>query len=70
MQQYRLYKFSDVFCLNCMFVIDAAVKQLISRSVLDCGVSAGIMADWLHTKNFFLKIKSDLHYTRRSTEVW
>ena len=27
--------FSDKFCLNCMFVIDAAVKQLVSRVSLN-----------------------------------
>ena len=41
MQQYRKSNFSDVFCLNCIFVIDAAaVKQLVSRSFLMYGVSA------------------------------
>ena len=46
MQQYRYSNFSDVFCLNCIFVIDAhaAVKQLVSRSFLIHGVSAVTMA--------------------------
>ena len=30
----------DVFCLNCIFVINAAVKQLLSRNFLNCDVSA------------------------------
>ena len=34
----------DVFCLNCNFVIDAAVKQLISGSSLKYEVSAVTMA--------------------------
>ena len=34
-----------MFCLNCIFVIDAAaVKQLVSRSFLKYGVSAVAMA--------------------------
>ena len=41
-----------MFCLNCIFVIDAAVKQLISRSFLKCGVSAVNMA----AHNFFFKL--------------
>ena len=45
MQQYWLSNFSDVFCLNCIFAIDAAaVKQLVSRSFLKYGVSAVAMA--------------------------
>ena len=44
MQQYRYYNFSDVFCLNCNFVIDAAVKQFVSGSFLKYGVSAVTMA--------------------------
>ena len=40
MQQYRYFNFSDVFGLNCIFVIDAAVKQLVSSSFLKYGVSA------------------------------
>ena len=39
MQQYRYSNFSDVFCLNCNFVIDAAVKQLVSRSFQKYGAS-------------------------------
>ena len=31
MQQYRYSNFSEVFFLNCIFLIDAAVKQLVSR---------------------------------------
>ena len=46
MQQYRYSNFSDVFCLNCNFVIDAAMKQLvgISGSSLKYEVSAETMA--------------------------
>ena len=29
MQQYRYSNFSDVLCLNCIFVIDAAVNQFV-----------------------------------------
>ena len=45
MQQYRKFNFSDVFCLNCIFVIDAAddEKQLVSRSFLSYGISAVAM---------------------------
>ena len=50
------FNFSDVLFLNCIFVIDAAVKQLISRSFLKCGVSA----ETAH-KKIFKKIKSNLH---------
>ena len=44
MQQYRYSNFSDVFCLNCNFVIDAAVKQLVSGSSFKYEVSAVTMA--------------------------
>ena len=44
MQQYRYSNFFDVFCLNCNFVIDAAVKQLVSGSFLKYEVSAVTMA--------------------------
>ena len=45
MQQYWLSNFSDVFCLNCIFVIDAAaVKQLVCRSFLKYAVFAVAMA--------------------------
>ena len=45
MQQYRYFSFSDVFCLNCIFVIDAAAeKQVVSKSFLKHGVSALAMA--------------------------
>ena len=41
-----------MFCLNCIFVIDAAaVKQLVSRSFLKYGVSTAVMA----AHNFFFK---------------
>ena len=43
MQQCRYSNFSDVFCLNCNFVIDAAVKQLVSGSFLKYGASAVTM---------------------------
>ena len=54
MQQYQYKNFSHVFCLNCIFVIDAAVKQLVSRSLLKYDVSAVTMA----AHNIFFKIKS------------
>ena len=61
MQQYRWSNFSDVFCLNCIFVIDAAaVKQLVSRSFLKYGVSAVAMVAY----KFLFLIKSNLHSTR------
>ena len=44
MQQYRYSNFSDVFCLNCIFVIDAIVRQLVSGSSLKHEVSAVTMA--------------------------
>ena len=44
MQQYRYSNFFDVLCLNCNFVIDAAVKQLVSGSSLKYEVSAVTMA--------------------------
>ena len=44
MQQYRYPNFSDVFCLNCNFVFDAAVKQFVSESFHKYGVSAVTMA--------------------------
>ena len=44
MQHYRYSNFSDAFCLNCNFVIDAAVKQLVSGSTLKYEVSAVTMA--------------------------
>ena len=49
MQQYRKSRFFDVFCLNRIFVIDAAVKQLVSKSFLKHGVSAVALA----THKFF-----------------
>ena len=36
--------FLMVFCLNCNFVVDAAVKQLVSGSSLKYGVPAVTMA--------------------------
>ena len=56
MQQFQYSNFSDVFRLNCNFVINAAVKQLVSGSSLKYEVSAVTMA--AH-KNFFKK--SNLH---------
>ena len=44
MQQYWYSNFFDVFCLNCNFVIDAAVKQFVCGSFLKYGVSAVTMA--------------------------
>ena len=44
MQRYRYSNFFDVFCLNCNFVIDAAVKQLATGSSLKYEVSAVTMA--------------------------
>ena len=55
MQQYRYSNFSDVLCLNCIFVIDAAVKQLVSRSFPKYDVSAVTMA----AHNIFVR-KSNL----------
>ena len=52
-QQCRKSNFSDVFCLNCIFVIDATVKHLISKCFLNCGVSAETMAAHKH---FFIKL--------------
>ena len=60
MQQYRKSNYSDMFCLNCIFVIDATVKHLISRSFLKCSVSAVTMAAHKH---FFNKFESNLCYT-------
>ena len=51
MQQFRYSNFSDVFCLNCNYVIDAAVKQLVNASSLKHEASAASMA----AHNFFLK---------------
>ena len=34
MQNYRYFNSSDEFCLSCIFVIDAVVKQLVRRSFL------------------------------------
>ena len=51
MQQYRSSNFFDVFCLNCNFVIDAAVKQLVSGSSLKYEVFAVTMA----AQKIFLK---------------
>ena len=49
-----------MFCLNCIFVIDAAaVKQLVSRSFFKYGVSAVAMA----AHEIFFKIKSNRHCT-------
>ena len=44
MQQYRYSNFSDVFCLNCSFVIDAAVRRLVSGGSLKYEESAVSMA--------------------------
>ena len=44
MQLYRHSNFSNVFCLNCSFVIDAAVRQLVSGSSLKYEISAVTMA--------------------------
>ena len=52
MQRYWQSNFSDVFCMNCIFVIDAAaVKQLVSRSFLKYSVSAVAMS----AHNFLFK---------------
>ena len=61
------------FCMNCIFVIDAAAKHLISRSFLQCGVSAVTMA--AH-KNCFKQLNHifittySFRYTRCSAEAW
>ena len=59
MQQYRYSNFADVFCLNCNFVIDATVKQLVNGSSRKYEVSAVTMA--AHKFFFF---KSNLHCNR------
>ena len=56
MQQFRYSNFTDVLSLNCNFVIDAAVKQLVSGSSLKYEEST--VTIWLHTNFFF---KSNLH---------
>ena len=56
MQQYRYFNFSGVFCLNYIFIIDAAVKQLVSRSFLKYSASAVTNS---RTQIFFKK--SNLH---------
>ena len=61
MLQYRKSNFSYVFCLNCIFVIDATVKHILNRCFLKCVVSAVTTAAHKH---FFYKIESNLHYTR------
>ena len=67
MQQYRYSNFSDVFRSNCIFVIDAAVKQLVSRSFLKYSGSAVTMA----AHKIFVK-KSNLHNrpTRFINSLW
>ena len=70
MQQYRYSNFSHVFCLNCIFVIDAAVKQLVSRSFLkyircicsNCGST--------QIKNQIFTVGLLVSLTRGSTEAW
>ena len=49
--QYWESSFSDMFCLNCIFVFNAAVKQLVSGSFLKHAVSAVAMA----AHKFFFK---------------
>ena len=73
MQPYRYSNFSHVFFLNCIFVIDAAVKQLVglSRSFLKYGVSAVTMA--AHNLSFLNQIFTVgqlVSLTRCSTEAW
>ena len=58
MQQYRYFNFSDVLCLNCNFVIDAAVRQLVSGSSLKYEASAVTMAAHI------IKKKSSLYCNR------
>ena len=48
-----------MFCLNCIFVIDAAMKRLVSRSFLKYGVSAVIMV----AQQLFFE-KPNVHCTR------
>ena len=62
-----------IVLLELHFVIDAAVKQLVSRSFLKCGVSAVTMV--AHNFFFLNRINSSLysfHYrpTRCRTEAW
>ena len=64
-QQYRYFNFSDMFRLNCIFVIDAAVKQLVSRNFFDLGVSV-VATAWPHTK---IKKKSIQIFTARCIKV-
>ena len=59
MQQYQYSNFSDVFCLNCIFVFDDAVKQLVCGSFLKYGASAVTMA-----AHKIIKKKSNFHCTR------
>ena len=71
MQQHRYAKFSGIFCLNYIFVIDAAGKQLISRSFLKHGVSAVTMA--AHSLFFFKSnqiFTALISFTRSSNEAW
>ena len=73
MQQYRYSNFSDVFCLSCIFVIDAAVKQLVSRSFLKYGVFAVGLTTAAHkifSKKSNLHCRSTRFIDSRSTEAW
>ena len=73
MQQYwsAYSSFSDVFCLNCIFVIDTAVKQLVSRSFLKYGVFAVTMAAHkILKKNQIFTVSLLILLTRCSTETW
>ena len=70
MQQYRYFNFSNVFCLNYIFIIDAAVKQLVSRSFLKCGASAVTMAAHKSKKNQIFTVGLLVSLTRNSTEGW
>ena len=62
MQQYRYSNFSDVFCLNCIFVINAVVKELVSRSFLRYGVPA-FCSNYgrAQIRQDFLKLKNKSH---------
>ena len=71
MQQYQYSNFSDVFCLNCNFVTDAAVKQLVSMSFRKCDVSAVTMAAHkIFYKNQIFTVGLLVSLTRCSTEAW
>ena len=70
MQQYRYFNFFDVFCLNCIFVIDAAVKQVVSRSFFKYGLSAVTTAAHKNFKNQIFTVGLLVLLTPCSTKAW